>query len=82
MVTYPVELTLDTNGSFLVDVVDIPEAHAVGEDEAEALRNAVEAIETALDMYAEQLRALPSPSPPRPGQLTVSLPNRATCMGE
>lgn len=73
---YPVILTRDTNGTFLVDVVDIPEAHAVGEDEAEALHNAIDAIETALEMYAEQRRPIPLPSPPKAGQLTVSRPER------
>lgn len=73
MVAYPVKLTRDTNGTFLVDVIDIPEAHAVGEDEADALRNAVDALETALDMYVEQQKPWPTPSPAKPGQHMVSL---------
>ena len=74
MTGYPVILERDTNGTFRVEVVDIPEANAVGEDEADALRNAVEAIETALEMYAEQRRPIPPPSTPKNGQATVHRP--------
>jgi antitoxin HicB len=39
------------------------------------LHNAVDALETALDFYFEDRRAVPLPSRPRRGQQTVALPS-------
>ena len=72
MLRYPVKLSKDTNGTILVDVPDIPEAHSFGEDRAEALMRAVDAIETALMLYIEDRRDIPVPSTAR-GK-TVTLP--------
>lgn len=74
MLNYPVTLTPDTNGSYLVGFPDFPEANSVGDDEADALRNAVDALETALDIYFEQRRPVPLPSEPAEGQRVVALP--------
>ena len=65
MLRYPVKLSKDTNGSILVDVPDIPEAHTVGEDREEALARAADAIETALMGYIEDRRDIPAPRAPR-----------------
>ena len=46
MLRYPVKLSKDTNGTALVDVP--AEAHTFGEDHEDALRRAVDAIESAL----------------------------------
>ena len=72
MLRYPVKLSKDTNGTILVDVPDIPEAHSFGEDRAEALMRAADAIETALMLYIEDRRDIPVPSTAR-GK-TVTLP--------
>ena len=45
---YPVTLTPDDNGIFLVTVPDLPEALTFGEDRDDALARAIDAIETAL----------------------------------
>lgn len=74
MLAYPVVLTKDTNGSLLVEVPDLPEANSVGEDEDEALLNAVHAIETALEIYFDERRPIPRPSKARKGQPVVVLP--------
>ncbi|CAN7188778.1 type II toxin-antitoxin system HicB family antitoxin [Pseudoduganella sp. LjRoot289] len=74
MLNYPVTLTPDTNGSYLVGFPDFPEANSVGDDEADALRNAVDALETALDIYFDQRRPVPLPSEPAAGQHVVALP--------
>jgi antitoxin HicB len=74
MLNYPVTLTPDSNGTLLVGFPDFPEANSVGDDEAEALENAVEALEVAVDIYFEQRRPVPSPSQPEPGQHVVALP--------
>jgi antitoxin HicB len=59
MLRYIVKLSRDTNGTILVDVPAIPEAHTFGEDREEALARAVDAIETALGMYIEDRREIP-----------------------
>ena len=74
MFSYPVTLTPDTNGSFTVGFSDIPEANSVGDDEAEALLNALDALETALEIYFDERRAVPLPSKAKKGQPVVTLP--------
>ena len=73
MLIYPVNLHKDTNGSYLVEVPDLPEANSVGDDVEQALLNAADAIATALEIYFDERRAVPIPSPVRKGQLTVAL---------
>ena len=75
---YPVELTRDTNGQILATVPDVPEVAAVGDDEAGALRETVDALETALDFYFDDRRPVPMPSKAKRGQATVALPALAT----
>lgn len=74
MLSYPVNLELDTNNTFLVTFPDIPEAITAGDDEGEALLNGLEALETAIEMYFDDKREVPMPSKPKKGQLVVNLP--------
>lgn len=74
MLQYPVTLTPDSNGSFLVTFADVPEANAVGDDEDEALMNAVDALESALEIYFDQRQPAPMPSKANRGQPVVVLP--------
>ncbi|MDQ1812182.1 type II toxin-antitoxin system HicB family antitoxin [Massilia sp. CCM 9210] len=74
MLNYPITLTPDDNGSFLVGFPDFPEANSVGDNEEEALGNAIDALETALEIYFDERRAVPAPSKPEPGQRVVALP--------
>jgi antitoxin HicB len=74
MFLYPVSLKRDQNGGFVVRFKDIPEAITQGETESEALTAARDALETALDFYFEDNRAVPLPSKPRPRQPVVELP--------
>lgn len=74
MLNYPVTLTRDTNETLLVGFPDFPEANSVGDDEQEALASAVDALETALEIYFDERRPVPLPSQPEPGQTTVALP--------
>jgi antitoxin HicB len=53
---------------------DIPEAITCGDTEKDALRNAVDALETALDFYFEKNRPVPMPSIRKRGQHMVELP--------
>jgi len=72
---FPVTLTPDeADGGFVVTFPDIPEAITQGETEEEALAMAQEALETALEFYFENKRAVPNPSKPKRGQHTIELP--------
>ena len=62
MFDYPVILTADAD-SLLVTFPDIPEAITFGTNESDALRHAVDALETALSFYVDGRKALPTPSP-------------------
>ncbi len=68
---YPVDLTPDDNGTMLVTFPDVPGAITYGEDEGEALANAVDALESILSVLITDRRDIPAPSPAR-GRKTVS----------
>jgi antitoxin HicB len=75
MLAYPVTLTPDKkDGGFVVTFRDIPEAITQGENMEEALAMAADALETAMDFYFEDKRAVPMPSAPRRRQHVVELP--------
>ena len=74
MLSYPVKIKKDTNGSLLVTFPDIPEAATSAHNEAKALTLALEALESALEFYFEDGRAVPMPSSAKRGQQTVTLP--------
>ena len=70
MFDYPVTLTPD-DGAVLVTFADVPEAITFGADEAEALQQAVDALETGLSFYVDARQPLPVPSKAKRGQKTV-----------
>ena len=74
MLIYPVTLTPDSNGTYLVGFPDLPEANSVGDDKEDALNNAIDALETALSMYFDERRPVPLPSASNPGYAVVALP--------
>lgn len=74
---YIVQLERDTTGSYLVTCVDFPEFASVGDDESEALANAVDGLETALEIYIEERREIPKPRKAKKGDLVVRLPAQA-----
>lgn len=78
MFDYPVILTAEENGTIMVGFPDIPEALTFGDDEGEALLNAVDALETGLSFYVDSRRPLPKPRAPQPGQKIVS-PGPLSC---
>ena len=74
MFNYPVTLTHDeTDGGFVVTFLDIPEAISQGETVAEAMKAARAALETALDFYFDDKRAVPAPSKAAAGQAVIGL---------
>lgn len=68
---YPVVLTEQPEGGFVVTFPDVPEAITQGEDQAEALMYAVDALDTAFSFYVDDHQPLPLPSQAKPGQLVV-----------
>jgi antitoxin HicB len=78
MLSYPVTLTQDSNGSLLVGFPDVPNANSVGSNREEALANATDALETAFEIYVEQRRPIPMPAPVKDGEASVTLPALST----
>ena len=70
---FPVILTPDESGGFVVTFPDIPEAITQGETREEALAMAKEALEAALEFYFEDKRVVPAPSKIKRGQHAVEL---------
>lgn len=73
MFDYPVTLHHET-GSVWISCDDVPELNSAGDNEAEALLDAVDGLESALSLYVDQRRPIPLASPARPGQPVVRLP--------
>lgn len=71
---YPATFAPAEEGGFVVTFRDIPEAITQGDDEAEALTEAQDALVTAMDFYFEDNRPVPAPSKARAGERLVGLP--------
>jgi antitoxin HicB len=69
---YPIDVKPDAK-FFLVTFPDIPEAITQGKSLKEAKKVAASALETALDFYFENSRAVPKPSRIKRGQDFVEL---------
>ena len=74
MYDYPVIILEDENPGVAVMAPDLPEFNSAGDDIADALRESVDGIETALSIYVDQRRLIPQASKPEPGQHVVRLP--------
>ena len=70
MLAYPVELA-DDDGTVMVTSPDFPEMVTYGDNRAEGLARAVDAIEEAIAARISSRRDIPIPSP---GQRCVTLP--------
>ncbi len=74
MLCYPAILEKDPEtGVVMVSFPDIPFAHSVGDDEAEALLNAEAALVTAFEICEEKRESIPMPSAAASGQALVVL---------
>ncbi len=71
---YIVTLEPDTNGSYLVLCPDIPEMVSVGNTVDEALKEALDGLETAFMIYMDDRRAIPMPTAAKAGDYTVRIP--------
>ena len=75
MLRFPVHLEPQKKeGGYVVTFPDVPEAITQGEDVADALLHAADALESALDYYIEEGLPIPVPSKPKRGQHLVELP--------
>lgn len=74
MLKYPVTLSREENGEYLVDFADFPNAHSTGDTEEQALAEAVDGLISVIEMLMDDRRAVPLPSAPADGQPTVALP--------
>jgi antitoxin HicB len=74
MYDYPVIIHEDENPGVAVTAPDLPEFNSAGDDVADALRESVDGIETALSIYVDERRVIPPASEPEPGQHVVRLP--------
>lgn len=68
---YPAIFDPAEEGGFVVTFPDVPEAITQGDDEGEALLNAIDALETALSFYTDESKDLPKASKPKRGQRVV-----------
>jgi len=71
MLRYRMKLSKDTNGTILVDIPAVPEAHTFGADRVEARLRAVDALETALMGYIEDRRDIPPADATQRGSFVV-----------
>ena len=70
---YPCVLTPEEGGGFFVCFPDVPGALTCGDDRAEALLMAEDALAVALASYVQQQRDIPAPSSAKKGQEIVTL---------
>ncbi len=70
---YPCVLTPETDGGFSVSFPDVPGALTSGEDHAEALFMAEDALVAALGAYIQRSEDIPAPSPVAEGQGRIAV---------
>lgn len=70
---YPCVLTPEEDGGFFVSFPDVPGANTCGDDRAEALEMAEDALSGALAGHVHEQRDVPAPSPVAPGQVLVAV---------
>ncbi len=72
MLAFRIELAPDDNGTILATCPDLPEVTTFGEDEADALLRAVDAIEEALAARIARRQDIPLPSKGKGPRATLS----------
>ena len=74
MLRYPIKLERDDNGTLLVTCPALPEVTTFGEDKAEAMRHAADAIEEALAARIADGTEIPPPTRAAKHDCVVELP--------
>jgi antitoxin HicB len=75
--TYTIVLDPDLDGGFVVHVPALPEVCTQGDTEAEALANAREAIELAIEERLSAGEAIPSDQSPQVRKVKIDIPAAA-----
>lgn len=73
MLRYPVVLKRDSNGTLLVTAPDFPELTTFGEDKADALVRAADALATVIQGRISDRARIPKPATAKRGQVYVHL---------
>ena len=71
---YPCVLAPEEGGGFFATFPDVPGANTCGDDQADALEMAEDALAVALAGYVHQQWDIPIPSSAKPGQIPVVVP--------
>lgn len=74
MYDYAIRFEKDDAPGLAVFCRDLPELNSYGDDEAHALAEAIDAIESTLSLYVDQRRAIPAATPAEPGERVIHLP--------
>ena len=62
MLSYPIDIIEDTDGTFLVTAPDLPEVTSFGEDREDAQARALDAVEEAFASRMARQEPIPAPS--------------------
>ena len=71
---YPAQICQYSEDEVVVSFRDVPNCHTSGEDIAEALLEAEDALEEAIAGHINRGDSIPTPSAPLPGEYLVPLP--------
>ena len=71
---YPALFDPAPEGGYVVTFRDVPEAITQGDDDAEAMEMAEDALVCCMDFYFDDGRVVRSPSPAQEGERMVALP--------
>jgi antitoxin HicB len=72
--TYPARFTTGSDGRVLVEFVDLPRVATDGEDDHEAMAEAMDALGSDLSIRLSRREEIPAPSAPKRGQRLVPVP--------
>lgn len=73
MYNYAIRFEQDTAPGLAVYCRDLPQLNSYGDDEAHAMAEAVDAIESTLSIYVDERKAIPEATPAQPGEKVVYL---------
>lgn len=74
MYNYAIRFEKDTAPGLAVYCRDLPQLNSYGDNEAHAMAEAVDAIESTLSIYVDERRAIPEATPAQLGEKVVYLP--------
>ncbi|HBY60013.1 MAG TPA: hypothetical protein DEH78_09335 [Solibacterales bacterium] len=74
MFSYPAKFTTGSDGRILVEFADLPRVATDGEDEREAMEEAMDALGSELSIRLSRREEIPTPSSAKRGQRQVPVP--------